>query len=282
MLRFVARLRGGRTKGVTVGGGVFAAAATSLGLAGAAGLPVLLAVAGGAVVLGLVAAYVSGKSEIFPKNLIDEAGNDEAPYDCDFCTESTLEEGCEMTKPHYGNEYVTAQLAETWRQRNPKAFVHLLNKDGELSASFGVLGLEESFTEQFLKGRVTDLQLKGPDILDFDQTKRSSTLYISGVVVKDPESHLGKKRSAAMLWAMMHYLEVLYGKRKKRTLYAIAVTPASEKLLRKLGFKVGCDKKLRQDKSNLFCYELTAGSWKTLRANIRAFGGSSDICQCNF
>ena len=85
-----------------------------------------------------------------------------------------------------------------------------------------------------------------------------------------------------MLWVMLRYLEELYGVRKKRTLYAIAVTPPSERLMKNLGFTMGCDAKHRQDHYHLYCFDLTAASWKGLKAAVRAFGDSTAVCKCDF
>jgi len=280
--RLISRLKAGRTAGFAAVAGTFGIPATLVSIAGFTGIPVFLGLGALSAIAGLGTAYIKGCGQILPKNLIDEVQNTEAPYLCDYCTEATLAEACDLTKPHYRDEYVSSEQAEAWRQKNDRAFVHLLNRDGEICASFGVLALTASFTDQFFKGNVTDLLLKPSDVLDFEASKRSSKLYISGVVVRNPDTHLGHKRTAAMLWVMLRYLERLYGVRKKRTLYAIAVTPASVKLMKNLGFTINCEAKKRQDHYPLYCFELTPESWKGLKASVRAFGDSSTICNCNF
>lgn len=280
--RIAYRLKAGRKAGLAAAGGTFGLPATAISLAGFAGIPVFLGLGVLAVLVGFGVAFFKGRGQILPTNLIDEARNTEAPYACDFCTEATLAEACDLSRPHYLDEYVSGPQAETWRQKNARAFVHLLNSEGELSASFGVLALTPSFTDQFFKGNVTDLLLKASDVLEFEASKRCRRLYISGVVVRDPDSHLGRKRTAAMLWVMVRYFGKLYGVRRKRILYAIAVTPPSERLMKNLGFRVACDASTRQDGYPLYCFELTPTSWKKLKARVRAFGDSSDICNCTF
>ena len=278
----VSRVTAGRKVGLAAAVGTFGLPATAVSIAGFAGIPVLLGLGALSIVVGLCTAYTKGRGQILPKNLIDEARNIETPYACGFCTETSLAEACDLTKPHYRDEYVASEQAELWRQKNPKGFVQLLNKDGELSASFGVIALTKSFTDQFFKGNVADLNLKDFDVLDFKESKRASKLYISGVVVRDPDTHLGRKRTAVMLWVMVCYLEKLYGVRKKRTLYAIAVTEVSKRLLENLGFEIACDAKHRQDRYHLYHLELTPESWKALKAHVRAFGDSSAICKYSF
>jgi len=276
------RFKTGSKLGWTSTIATFALSSAAAGLAGLVGIPVFIGIGLFSSTVGLCTAYLKGGGQIFPKNLVDEARNTETPYTCDYCTQATLAEACDLTRPHYRDEYVSDEEAETWREKNPKAFVHLMNRDGELSATFGVLALTPGFTDQFFKGNVTDLLLKSNDILDFEKSKKSQSLYISGVVVRDPDTHLGHKRAAAMIWAMVRYIEMLYGVRKKRILYAIAVTKASEKLMQNLGFTIACDRRRRQDRYHLYCFELTSGSWKLLKERVRVFGDSSAVCKCNF
>ena len=262
--------------------GTFTILTAATGAAGVVGVPMLFGISLLSLTVGLSIGFVQGKGQIFPRNLVDEAKNTDAPYTCDFCTASSLAEACDLTRPHYRDEYVSGEHAEAWRKVNPKAFVDLVNNEGELCATFGVLALTPSFSDQFVKGNVTDLMLKDDDILDFEQSKRSSRLYISGVVVREPDTHIGRKRAAAMLWVMAHYIERLYGTRKKRTLYALAVTAASERLMKNLGFRIARDRRYRQDNYDLYCYELTPQSWKTLKGNVRVYGDSSAVCHCSF
>lgn len=279
---FVSRLKVGRKPGMAVATGAFTLSATAVGVAGITGITLFLGLAAAATIVGVGTAYMAGRGEILPKNLVDEVKNREAPYTCAFCTRKTLAEACDLTKPHYRDEYVSGTQAEAWRQKNPNAFVHIMNAESELVASFGVLALSPGFTDQFLKGNVTDLLLKAGDVLTADEAKRAPRLYISGVVVSEPASHLGRKRATAMLSAMAHYLEKVYGARKKRTLYAIAVTKESERLMQNLGFELMGEGKDRQDHHDLYCFELTPASWKTLKERVGVFGATSSACKYEF
>lgn len=278
----LSRIKTGGIPGRTSAVATFGLTSAGLGLAGVVGVYELLVTGLLSIGVGVVVAYVRGYGQIFPRNLVDRIRNDEAPYKCDYCTRASLAEACELTRPHYRDEYVSGDHAETWRLKNPKAFVHLLNKDNELCATFGVISLTPSFTEQFLKGNVTDLLLSADDILDFQRSKQSRSLYISGVVVRNPDTHLGHKRTAAMLWAMMQYIEKLYRTRKKRMLYAIAVTHASGQLMRNLGFTLTCEGQRRQDGYDLYSFELTSETWRTMKEKVRVFGDFSAACICQF
>jgi hypothetical protein len=277
----VSRLIAGRKTGLAVAGVIFFGfGAPTAGLLGLAGVPVLLALGAVSGLIGLATAYLRGGGQILASTLVNDMRNSEAPYRCDFSTSELLAEACEMTKPHYGDEYVSADKAEQWRLKNPKAFAHLVNKDGELCASFGVLALTPSFTDQFFKGRVTDLQLDASEILSFEESRKAANLYLSGVIVRDPSSHLGHKRTAAMLGAMIRYIEKLYGTRKKRVLYAIAVTKPSEQLMANLGFTLRCKSRDRKDGHDLYCFELTGPSFRELKKRVEGMGITPAVCDC--
>lgn len=232
----------------------------------------------GCCMLSFGVAYLRGRMAFLPDQLIDEM-RDEERYECAPCTEERLREACEMTKPYYGHEYVEPDVAVQWRSRNPTGFVQIVNSSGELCACFGVLGLSQSFMDQYIKGNVDDTQLRGDDVLSLPASKRATSLYISGVVVRNPESHKGRKRANVMIWAMMTYVRQIYGLRKKRELYAVAVTRESERLMQNLGFTVASRANGRRDKCNLYCSELTPEFWKQLMCKV---GDWSALCTCRF
>lgn len=277
-----ARIRVGRNSGVAVGVAVFGILAGAMSMLGIVGIPTFVGFGVFSLFAGGAVAYRRGRGQILPENLIEAMTNKEVPYAVEYCTQATLAEACELTKVHYKDEYVAAERAERWRRKNPKAFVHLLNTDRELVASFGVLALSASFTQQFYRGNVTDHLLTEDDVLSFDEAVRSDKLYISGVVVRDPDTRLGSKRAAAMICVMVKYLEKHFGKRRRRTLYAIAVTEPSEKLMKNLGFDIACEKGCRQDNYNLYAIELTPSTWKELIARVGLLGDSSKNCECAF
>src|SRR5438034_158547 len=132
--------------------------------------------------------------------------------------------------------------------KNPTGFVQIVNSAGELCASFGILGLTKGFTEQFMAGKVADTQLSSEDVLTPEKSRRAENLYISGVVVRDAEKPIGHKRASVMLWSMLHYMKQVYGKRKERRLYAVAVNQKSERMLRRFGFQLLATKDSRVDR----------------------------------
>lgn len=277
------RLGRGRLFGARVFGGGITASATAIGLLTAAGtgltitLPVLAGVSGACLVAGVIGAYLKGKAVQIPLNLVDPPPVDQK-YVATFCTAASLREADELTQPYYGDQYVPPSVAEEWRAANQFGFVHLTNAKGEMCSSFSVLGLEASFLNQFIKGRVTDTQIRGGDILSFDRTKQSKHVYIGGVVVRGPESMVGHKRTAAMLWAMTEYFRLLLGPRKTRTVYALSVNKSSENLLTRLGFTNVSPISGGKD-HKLFSLRMDAETRKAIATMV---GDCAAYCVCDF
>lgn len=226
--------------------------------------------------LSLVGSYLRGRMKYLPDSLVDDMSSD-SPYSATFCSAPILREACEMTKPYYKHEYVSADIAEQWRIKNPKAFVQITNSEGELCACFGILSLKDGFMGQFIDGKVSDTQLGENNICSFKDSRKSKHLYISGVVVRDAWTYNGSKRARVMTWAILKYLEKLYGLRRKRSLYAIAVTKEAERLMNNLDFKLLGRARRRVDKCNMYKYQLSKASWEKLMKRV---GDYSPMCKC--
>lgn len=252
--RFKAGLKpAGKTLFATVGTagtltGIASAAGFVLSIPALIGIGVLCAGSAGSVLL------IKSRSKHLPDIVLDEDGPD-GRYTAEYCDAESLREANRLTKPYYRDEYVSDEIAEAWRKKTPRGFVALRNGKGQLCAAFGVIAMEESFFVQFVKGRVRDNDLESDDILDSETARKSRDLYISGVVVKDPDSTLGRHRACVMVWAMVMYLKKVYGIRRKRNIFALAVSRQSKNILRRFGFAVISPADKRLDKLDLYQME---------------------------
>ncbi len=235
---------------------------------------VVVAVAVGTVLVAVIVAYFRGHLKMLPDSFVEEVGSD-GVYRCEVTTREELQLACELTRPYYGHEFVEHERVEQWRLANTTAFECLKNRDGDLCASFGILPLNDSFMDLFVDGRIEDLKLQAKDIMSPSQARQCVRIYISGVVVRDPSRMVGRKRACVMSWAMLMHVKRVYGLRKQREMYAIAVTPQSERLMRNLGFKMVGGRRQRVDRCDLFRYTLNRASWQQLLAHV---GDFSAIC----
>lgn len=219
------------------------------------------------IVLSSLVAYFRGQQKLLPNTIIDELST-ENKYKISFCDNQSLREADEMTKPYFGSGFIPFDKIEQWRLRNTKGFVQITNAESVLCACFVILGLEPSFLDQFIAGRLTEHDMDSNVILPFDEMKKQDRIYISGVVVRNPGLYMGHKRAVVMLWAMLQYIKKIFGLRKARTFYAVGLTNESEKLLNTMGFTLCGNKKNRKDKSNLYRIDLDKNKWNDLIAKI--------------
>ena len=215
----------------------------------------------------LIADLFGRHGKLLPDSIVDEIG-DASQFRAHLCTREGLREACDLTRDSYGDAYVSDDVAEQWRLKNPFAFVQIMDSENRLCACFGVLALRQRFMDPFIKGFVSDKQLGGEDVCSLPESKASSHLYLSGIVVLEPTTHKGHKRTAIMLWAMLEYIRRLYDLKKPRQLYAVAVTREASQLMKNFGFKVETLAAHRRDNCDLYRYDLNEASWNTLLCKV--------------
>lgn len=276
------RLRVGSSWGTRVFLGLFGACGTIIGVASATGasvsLSIPLACLAICVASGIITAYVAGRLAPLPKQFAEEFCSD-GPYQCTPLTQTDLREVTEWTRPYFRHEFVSAERVEQWRARNPSALAGITNAQGELCASFGIIALDDAFMDFYIEGKLQDTQIEGKNVCTQEETKKSKRLYISGVIVRDAERHIGRKRAFVLVWSILVYLERTFGLDVSRQLYALAVTRVSETLMKNLGFKLVTPAGQRIDKCNLYRMTLTRESWNRVLASI---GDFSAMCECTF
>jgi len=220
--------------------------------------------------IGLSVAYMRGKQKLLPSTFIDELSGENS-YSVIFCSREGLREADEMTQPYYGTGFIPFDQIEQWRLQNEKGFIQINNSQGFLCACFVILGLERSFFDQFIAGRVTEHEIDSSVILSYEDMKKEDRIYISGVVVREPGGYLGAKRTRIMLWTMLEYIKQVFALRKTRVLYAVGLTKESEKLLHAMEFKICSSRENRRDHSNLYKIDLDKQTWQRMLAKIGDF-----------
>lgn len=276
------RFRTGSGAGAKAAGGVGGALATVIGIVNATGFDFAIwqigVAAGMSGLAGAITAWLKGTESLLPDAICNDVHSD-GHYAAGFCTEAQLREANEWTLPLYGAESVSSDVAVQWMLRNPKAFVAITDERGELCASFGMLGLKDGCVDLHMRGEVLDSDLATGDVLTFAQTKQSSCLYISGVIVRNPGSPAGSRRATVMIWAMLMYVKRLLGLKRPRQLYTIAVTKEAKRLLVNFGFTLHRPGNQRKDGCDLYVFTLDQASWRRLLAKV---GDLSPMCSVHF
>ena len=219
------------------------------------------------LLFGFSVAFFSGKHKHLPSTMIDELSG-ENTYTAMFCSQAGLKEADELTKPCFGRDFIPFQQIEQWRLKNGKGFVQINNGQNQLCACFVIIGLTHSFLDEFIVGRLTEHDIDSSAVLSFEEMKREERVYISGVVVKDAGNYKGHKRANIMIWTMLQYIKKVFGLRKARIFYAVALTAESEKLLKAMQFELLGFKNTRKDQSNLYKIELDKKKYEELVARV--------------
>jgi len=225
---------------------------------------------------GIFAAFIRGKQKLVPDIIVDELST-ENQYFANTCTRESMYEADEMTKPYFGRNFIPCDKIEQWRIKNNKGFVHLTNADGLLCACFVIIGLESSFFDQFIAGRLAEHQIDSDVVLPYEEMRKQNRIYISGVVVREPGSYIGAKRARVTLWTMLEYAKNVFTLRKTRTFYAVGITTESEKLLKAMGFGICGNKESRKDESNLYKLDLDKNTWLKLISKVGDYSRMVDI-----
>ena len=225
--------------------------------------------------VGILWAWKQGESSpLLPVPFVDEL-REEPEFRAGYCTREELRQACEMTRESYGDQYISADVAEQWRLRDRKAFVAIANEAGELCACFGLLALERSFADVFLAGQCAETTMRSNDVKGPDAAERSDRLYVSGVVVRGAGTIRGAKRARVMLWALLDYYRRRFGLRRERVLFGLAVTEDSERMMRNLGFRLACARDARVDQCNLYEFKMDKAEWERVLAKV---GDLSSMC----
>lgn len=232
----------------------------------------------GAVLTSVIIALVKVRITHIPDIIVRDISL-QSNYKCCSCTDADLKEANDLCRPSYGRHSLPTSTLDKWRLTNNRIFMAIKDDKNRLVASFGIVPIRENFMEMFRTGRVTESQLGPEDIYPPADMQQARSLYVSGVVVREPESGAAGSRGRLMLWAMSEYLRELYGTSKRRKLYALAVTRDGEKLLTRLEWQIASAASTRPDRHNLFT---TALNNKLLESIVHEVGDYKDSCDCKF
>jgi hypothetical protein len=256
-----------------------------IGLVSAAGIQIPLLISFVIIpfislLISIIYTFIKTEFSHIPE-FIEEDKSTEGPYICRFATKNDLAVACKLTKPFYGSEYVSPDQAEQWRIKNNKGFMVIFNKHNKLCASFGILSLKDQIMDNFIEGLITDTQFNADHINNFQKSKKSKRLYISGVIVRDSDKYIGKKRAEMLFWSMMQYVAKFYNSGVTREYYALAVNNQSVNILIKLG-AIHINKYSRKDGYKLFKIILDNNFKNKISGIIKNYDNISRICKLEF
>jgi hypothetical protein len=171
---------------------------------------------------------------------------------CCPCNAVLSRKANELAARFYGQESIPWEHYELWREKNPSILVCLQDPAGELLGYFDVLPLRKKTAQCLINGQITESHLVADDILSPRRAKSSGYLYVAGITVREPHTHVGRRSASVLTWALLKYLQYFYTPADGALLFAVAATKPGEALLRKFGLDLRVTASLRSDQHNLY------------------------------
>lgn len=171
---------------------------------------------------------------------------------------SLAEQSHDLAAESYGRiEPINSERYEQWRLKNPNVLVCLVDEDENVIGYFDVFPITTEFAEALTGGIATEYQMLHEHIVGPNHIAECKWLYLGGIAVKDPETFLGRRRAAYLVWGLKMYLRDFYQGPPNRTLIATGASKEGEHLLQRFHFTLRQSKNRRADKQNLYAVSIT-------------------------
>jgi hypothetical protein len=151
---------------------------------------------------------------------------------------------------------LTGERFEQLRIKNSFILACLTSIHGDFLGYFDAIPLRESFAQSLLRGIVTENQVSEVDVMPPEEMASCKYLFISGLAVLDPESHIGRRNASILVWALLNYLDEYY-RSARPIVFAIASTEQGNDLMRRFRLPLSCHASQRIDKYPLYALRLT-------------------------
>jgi hypothetical protein len=158
----------------------------------------------------------------------------------------------------YGHDALKLREVEKWWKGNPLVEAVLRSEHGAYLGYFDVLPLTEEAASLLESGKIDEHDIKPEYIMKQTEMKKTKTLYLAGMAVKDAGSELGKSRAAKLFCGLVAYTRFYYGDTPRR-IFALAATSSGERLLKGVGAKIVCAAAARKDHHDLYEMDLKHG-----------------------
>jgi hypothetical protein len=201
---------------------------------------------------GLVAPQVAVDDVLSSDNLDVLLTRLHCPCDLNLSNEAkNLAEHC-----YSASVTIEPNLYEQLRVKNPYILGCLTDRRGKFLGYFDAIPMRESFAEAFLRGAVTEAQITHEDVLPSEKMHQCKYLFIAGLAVHNPNSHVGRRNANILVWALLKYLAHFYGSAKPLS-FAVAATKEGDHLLHRFKINLQAEATSRADGYRLYSLVLT-------------------------
>jgi hypothetical protein len=221
------------------------------------GTAVLLA----GVTLG-ISALLNYRSLISPQVAVDDVitfdvGPDAPAQIFCPCDLATANEAKKLAQHCYAVSItIEPDKFEQMRAKNPYILACLKDHKGRFLGYFDAIPLRPQFAQPFLAGLVTESQITHEDVLSPEKLATCKYLFISGLAVRDPNTHAGRRNASMLVWGLLKYLDRFYGSIEPRV-FALAATKEGDDLLERFKITLRSEGSNRVDGYKLYSIPLT-------------------------
>jgi hypothetical protein len=221
------------------------------------GTAVLLAV----VTLG-ISALMNYRSLISPQVAVDDVITFDVSPDAPTqivcpCDLATANEAKKLAQHCYAvSVTIEPDKFEQMRAKNPYILTCLKDHKGRFLGYFDAIPLRPRFAQPLLEGLVTESQITHEDVLAPQELPSCKYLFISGLAVRDPNTHAGRRNASMLVWGLLKYLDRFYGSLKPHV-FALAATREGDELLERFKITLRSEGSNRLDGYKLYSLPLT-------------------------
>jgi len=191
------------------------------------------------------------------------------------------EQASHLAHEIFGNlGIIPTERYESWLVKNPNILACLVNSSGEVVGYFDVLPLRSDFMEGFIRGTLTELDIRHEDILPPQHARRCKRLYIAGIVVRDSGSYTARRHAKHLMWGLLQYLDHFYGAPSERHVYASGGTKEGRQILQRFGFQLVQEASVRRDKQAL--YVVSMSNPETVENVAADVGNWAEACRLSW
>lgn len=153
------------------------------------------------------------------------------------------------------DDAIPERLLREWYSVNPAGFSLVKAAGGHPVGHLDILPLRSATLEALLRGDIVEREIRGDSLYSPRDRSLIKQLYVESIILL-PSKRLAK--AAAIMSVLANIPSIVERVADLNTverIYAIAATPAGEKLMRRLGFDLLSAGERRKDRHNLFAGE---------------------------
>ena len=162
------------------------------------------------------------------------------------------------------DDAIPEHLLREWFSVNHTGFSIVKTADGKPVGHLDILSLRPATLDAFLKGDIIEREIRGDSLYSVDDRRLIKHLYVESIILRPPKPLSNAAAIMSVLSHMASIIERVADLETVERIYAIAATPAGERVMRRLGFELLSAGDRRNDGHDLFAAQRSVLAGKVL------------------